>query len=308
MNNIQKENIGIAEVHKVCAKMNAIWRPTTNNDLGIDGQIEFLECDSVVSTGKFVAVQVKSGVSYFENIADSKVKFYPEQKHRAYWGKIDMPVILILHNPDTDLTIYTIIKKDILDEGPILLDENEKFTTNAREKILVEFEVKKFLQPPEFNATNVLKKFKNVKLDYFGTTITGIDFLLACTDRDKKYFELRYHRLHSMISYKADCSCVQIGNDFDDFILRCVNKVLIHQIAESFEESFEFMWFDLMYIPDTYSNLTVFGEMVIDELWLNIDYFVGIPNSYIYAETIYNLATKVSEKIDKSDKLADVVR
>ncbi len=37
MNNIQKENIGIAEVHKVCAKMNAIWRPTTNNDLGIDG-------------------------------------------------------------------------------------------------------------------------------------------------------------------------------------------------------------------------------------------------------------------------------
>ncbi len=57
-----QEDRGLIQAHAACVAMHAIWRPTPCHDLGVDGQIEFLEeGDSVISTGKIVAAQIKSG-------------------------------------------------------------------------------------------------------------------------------------------------------------------------------------------------------------------------------------------------------
>ena len=61
MSTIQQEHRGYARVHSICAEIHAIWRPLSYNDLGVDGYIEFLEPNTVISTALLAAVQVKSG-------------------------------------------------------------------------------------------------------------------------------------------------------------------------------------------------------------------------------------------------------
>jgi hypothetical protein len=118
--NIMQEHRGIAKVHSICAEMNAIWRATCASDLGIDGQIEFLEPGKAVSTGCLVAVQVKSGPSYFTTTRGNEVTFQPTQKHRRYWTRLALPVVLVLHDPDRNLTIYARVKPQLVNDGPIV--------------------------------------------------------------------------------------------------------------------------------------------------------------------------------------------
>ena len=52
-------------------------------------------------TGKLIALQIKSGTSFFkEESADSYI-FRTDDKHVAYWVSHSMPVVLVIYNPDT---------------------------------------------------------------------------------------------------------------------------------------------------------------------------------------------------------------
>ncbi|WP_221928138.1 DUF4365 domain-containing protein [Pseudomonas syringae] len=58
-----QERLGIAAVQYYAARRNQIWRETGTGDVGIDGNIEFVNAEGF-ATGRIVAVQVKSGPSY----------------------------------------------------------------------------------------------------------------------------------------------------------------------------------------------------------------------------------------------------
>jgi hypothetical protein len=73
-------------------------------DVGIDGQIEFVN-DAGKATGQLIAVQVKSGPSYFHDHGDHWW-FYPDSKHRYYWERYPLPVIVMLHHPDENITYW----------------------------------------------------------------------------------------------------------------------------------------------------------------------------------------------------------
>jgi hypothetical protein len=47
--------------------------------------------------GRIIAVQVKSGSSWFAAGSDTSVSFHPPQRHRSYWARYPLPVILVLH-------------------------------------------------------------------------------------------------------------------------------------------------------------------------------------------------------------------
>ncbi len=66
------------------------------NDLGIDGLIEFVRDGQPL--GKQVAVQVKSGNSYFNS--KSEQCLIPIENHRDYWSKYPLPVIGIAYIPN----------------------------------------------------------------------------------------------------------------------------------------------------------------------------------------------------------------
>jgi hypothetical protein len=65
------ERLGINAVERiVAADMNWIWREQAVADFGVDGQIEVASSDGK-PTGRLIAVQVNSGLSYFRGNGNS---------------------------------------------------------------------------------------------------------------------------------------------------------------------------------------------------------------------------------------------
>lgn len=92
------EQLGVNEVQRIVAKqIRWIWREQFGADFGIDGQIEIVGHDKK-PTGRLIAVQVKSGASYFKG-RSATAPFYVGDDHLKYWDQHALPVILVLHNP-----------------------------------------------------------------------------------------------------------------------------------------------------------------------------------------------------------------
>lgn len=101
-----QERRGIAAVQSYASNAAQIWRETGTGDVGIDGQLEFVN-EEGFATGRSVALQVKAGPSFFKYRTEIGWKFYPDPKHRSYWEAFPLPVLLVLHNPDTKLSYWT---------------------------------------------------------------------------------------------------------------------------------------------------------------------------------------------------------
>jgi hypothetical protein len=80
-----------------------LFREQSVSDYGIDAQVEVVEGNE--PTGKLIALQIKTGLSYFRKRGDDFV-FYGERRHPRYWTRHSLPVFLILHEPQQDLTLW----------------------------------------------------------------------------------------------------------------------------------------------------------------------------------------------------------
>lgn len=81
------------------------------HDYGIDAHVEIADPGSY-PTGKLIAIQVKSGVSYFNDESEHHFAFTPEEKHVNYWIGHSIPVILFLYNPETEKGYWRFVSKD----------------------------------------------------------------------------------------------------------------------------------------------------------------------------------------------------
>jgi len=95
-----QERIGISIVAEKLARLNLVWRETPSTDVGVDGQIEFIN-ETGEATGQIVAVQVKSGPSYLREGANNSWAFFPSKAHRRYWEQFPVLVLLFLCDPET---------------------------------------------------------------------------------------------------------------------------------------------------------------------------------------------------------------
>ncbi|NDJ11637.1 MAG: DUF4365 domain-containing protein [Acidobacteriia bacterium] len=77
------ESLGVNAVAQFAATNGLVWRENQIKDVGIDGQLEYVD-ESGSATGRLVAVQVKSGPSYFTHNDGACWRFFPDEKHRLY--------------------------------------------------------------------------------------------------------------------------------------------------------------------------------------------------------------------------------
>lgn len=316
MTSIFQEDKGLIKIYNTCIDMNAIWRPTPSHDIGIDGQIEFLEPGTNVSTGHIVAVQSKSGHSYFVNQDDNYVKYYPENRHRRYWKRLKLPVILILHNPADDLTLYTRVKPQLDKDSPLLLQKNSIFSPSVRDSLILEIEkdYEDFINRSPFEIIEGFSRIKHVREGH--KEITGIDFILACTNRDRHFFELRMCRITSLFELLSEESFVGLVSDDHDYILRNTLQLHAQRMVPDFLEEFDEMWYELHMVPDISAPLTKIGVNVIEYLWENIDHYLNTANykhlkyqkADELAKYISNTAQSSSDRLDASDRLPEMPR
>lgn len=111
----QTDRTGIHAVGAILTRLGWIFREQSTSDYGIDAHAEKRDSDGSAG-GKLIALQIKSGASYFRKRGDGYV-FYGEQRHRDYWTNHSLPVFLILHNPETGLTLWQRIADHLIDEG-----------------------------------------------------------------------------------------------------------------------------------------------------------------------------------------------
>src|SRR5438034_3219332 len=88
-------NQGVAYVQRIVDEMDCVWRPTPNDDVGLDGEIE-LGKDGA-ATARLLKVQVKSGSSYIRNSTGTSFDFYASSADLSYWKDANLPVILVVY-------------------------------------------------------------------------------------------------------------------------------------------------------------------------------------------------------------------
>jgi hypothetical protein len=87
-----------------------IFRRNHNeHDFGIDGHIDIVTDDGGV-TGQSIAVQIKSGPSYFKTETPASYTFYGETKHLNYYINSAVPVVLIIHEPNLNTSYWTLFE------------------------------------------------------------------------------------------------------------------------------------------------------------------------------------------------------
>jgi len=98
--NMDTGSIGRIGVGKCCVKfeeLGFLFREQAIGDYGIDAIIE-TKNDNYLS-GKLIALQIKSGDSYFKEKKDDKIIYRGENKHYDYWINHSLPVIIVLYSP-----------------------------------------------------------------------------------------------------------------------------------------------------------------------------------------------------------------
>ena len=111
------ERLGVNAVEESFLKMGWVFREQPISDFGIDAHAEPTDDDG--PTGQLIALQIKSGASYFRKRRNTFV-FYGDARHLTYWKNHVLPVYIVLHDPDKDLTIWQKVSDHLItlhDEG-----------------------------------------------------------------------------------------------------------------------------------------------------------------------------------------------
>lgn len=104
--NWMTEDAGVLAVRKAAQEANVISREQPTHDFGVDIHFEFTDARGE-ATGRLLAIQVKSGKSYFEHPTHDGWWFYIDERHLNYWLGHSLPVVLALHDERNGYTYWT---------------------------------------------------------------------------------------------------------------------------------------------------------------------------------------------------------
>ena len=256
------EREGILRVAQIVNRARALWRETPMHDVGIDGHIEYVD-DAGGATGRTIAVQVKAGASYFTSADKSAVRFYPESKHRRYWSDYPLPVILILHHPEKNRTIWADARRSLRARPaePIVVPLRQVFTPESLREVVLSIGGP-LPSTAESTASLVEKMFNSDPSNEAGITFLDL-FINGITDRGKAlYFGMDLY-LH-IADWKLDY--VAIGPSDHFTISEYVKFLVAHNLARV-----DFDWFSQSESEDSIISqfiapLTARGAAVLEHL------------------------------------------
>lgn len=104
------ERLGVNAVERAFLEIGWLFREQPISDYGIDAHAE--PKDGENPTGQLIALQIKSGKSYFRMRGDNYV-FYGEQRHLDYWQNHTLPVFIILHDSERKITLWQRVERQL---------------------------------------------------------------------------------------------------------------------------------------------------------------------------------------------------
>ena len=99
------ERIGLNHCGEIAERHNWMFREQPIDDIGIDAHMEFV--DSSGKPKQLLALQIKSGASWFNEKKDNNVVFRDiNERQYNYWTMNSLPCIVVLYNPDDGACIW----------------------------------------------------------------------------------------------------------------------------------------------------------------------------------------------------------
>ena len=125
--------IGVHMCGAIFEEHDFIFREEPIADYGIDAIIEAKE--GGIPSGKLIAVQIKSGDSYFLSNNDDYIVYYVDSKHREYWINHSLPVIIVLYKKDSNECFWEVVNKQTLiqtkTQWKIYIPKNQTITSSC---------------------------------------------------------------------------------------------------------------------------------------------------------------------------------
>ncbi|MGF6116366.1 hypothetical protein ABIE30_000966 [Janthinobacterium lividum] len=202
-----QERLGIAAIQIYAARCKQIWRETGTGDVGIDGTLEFVSLQGL-ATGRIVAIQVKSGPSYFASPFSGGWKFYFEPKHKYYWELFPLPVLLVLHDPRSNVSYWADVRQALRTPGRGEKTFIEVFAYNVLEQ------------------TTPMRIFETTGAqdEPFIENIYGVLAKLLRRQSIEAHFPLSHFQLFTY-GLTNTCRCIYYGED-----------VILHALLQNLEE------------------------------------------------------------------------
>jgi len=263
------ERLGVNSVAEAIAKLGLIWRETPMADIGIDGQIEYVDKEGF-ATGRIVAVQIKSGKSFLKEKGTSWV-FYPEQKHRLYWERFPLPVLIILHDPEINRSYWQDIRQSLRTssenkKGILVPKSNILQNTNANTL----FEGFAVLDQSFMSIEEVLNHLLNTKCRNGSFPVSF--FNLFCTGLTNICRSLYFGMDIAMTVAEENLRLIEspfgvgVGEREQEFLFSYI-KFLVHQhIADIDFSDCMIDWYDRQMQPTFMASLTSRGKALVSEI------------------------------------------
>ena len=106
-NDPQTDRIGVHMLGVLFSQVGWLYREQPICDVGIDAQVEIVKDNK--PTGQLLALQIKSGMSYFSEQKNNEVVYRPDKKHVNYWLQHSLPVLIVLYNTETKQFVWTYV-------------------------------------------------------------------------------------------------------------------------------------------------------------------------------------------------------
>lgn len=154
----QTERLGVAKLDQFFSSHGWLFREQMVHDYGIDAHVEITKEN--YPSGDLIAIQIKSGKSFFTEQNERAWIFRTEDKHIEYWSNHTLPVILVLYHPEDEILYWQVINEDTVEStGKGWKIEVPKSQTLDSKSLAV---LSKLTQPEAY-----VQKLNKLKLDRY---------------------------------------------------------------------------------------------------------------------------------------------
>ncbi len=103
--------IGVTSLQLIAAQLGLIFREQPIADYGVDGHIEVMT--GSIATGRLIAVQVKTGVSYLSDEIEDGYWLPVSTRHKELWLNHSLPVIVVVCDPRSRVCYYELVTDEV---------------------------------------------------------------------------------------------------------------------------------------------------------------------------------------------------
>jgi hypothetical protein len=304
-----QERIGLHKVGLMLAQLGFIFRESSNSDVGIDGQIEYVN-NAGEATGKIIAVQIKSGSSYlYDSKSDNNNwTFYPDEKHKYYWEQFPIPVILFVHSPIEEKVYFIDARHYLKINGLVAIKIPKKNVLNSANKNKI-FETVGNFDEPFQTIENVLKSMVQKQctsplfnLSYFDLFLQGLTNICR-----QLYFDI------SIAVDVVECRSPQIAisNKEYEFIYEYVRFLVNQNLADIDFGDCLIEWNERKLVPRFLAPLTYRGRTLLKYInSTEARFFEIMPETHLIQERLMQLVFDNDSflRIEKALRIQELLR